>query len=78
MTPAQAPDPLNELVRKVDAIYIALFGMEGQPETGRIAILEKSQADHGQRIGSLERWQAKAMGAAALVVIIVEIIRAIK
>ncbi len=79
--PAPAQD-LSELIRKVDQIYVALFGLDGQPNTGRLTVLEnrvEGIADnHGKRILSLEKWQSRAIGAASIVVIIVEIIRVLK
>lgn len=67
-----SPDLEKELVRKVDAIYIALFGIDGQPDTGRIQVLEKTvgvgkfnedPTSHAARISKLESYRFYIAGA---------------
>jgi hypothetical protein len=68
------PEIERELVKKVDAIYTALFGLQGQPDTGRIQVLEKTvgvgkftedPTSHSARLTNLERWRWYVLGAGA-------------
>jgi hypothetical protein len=56
-------DTEQELVRKVDAIYTALVGLEGQEEDG---LLYKSR-NHELRLENLERWRWYGAGVIAAV-----------
>ena len=59
--------------QKIDAIYTALFGLEGQPDTGRLPILEKAVEIHDDRIRQLENWRWFVLGICGLAMLSLDV-----